>query len=393
MPRGPVLDWSNLRIVNAPGISSVEDLPHQQFTTSGRAAIYQALLQLDLPRGAGVLVPTYHCPTIVAPVVLAQHEPMFYAVREDGLPDLDGIAHDDRSRAKAIIVPHYFGLTQSLRGVRAWCDQHGIALIEDCAHSFFGEAGERPVGAWGDFATASLSKFLPVPEAGLLGSALRPVRAPQFERPGLRAEIKGTVDVLELSVRHGRLAGLRGGLSLLFKLKNARHTTGTTLSTETAQTPATEQQMLLSCDMGRIAQRPLLASMVLKNMLPRGRIIKQRQRNYAIYAEMLAAVPGARPLKPGPIRPAAPYVFPLWVDDADRVYDAMRNAGLPVFRWDRIWPGTPVLPGDVGLQWARNVLQLLCHQDLSESDVRHTATVAAGLLRTPASTQQQREKK
>lgn len=384
MPRGPVLDWSSLRIVDAPGISSVEDLPHQRFTTSGRAAIYQALLQLDLPGGACVLVPTYHCPTIVAPVLLAQHKPIFYAVRQDGLPNLDAIAPDDRDRAQAIIVPHYFGLTQSLREVRDWCDRHHIALIEDCAHSFFGEAGERPVGAWGDFATASLSKFLPVPEAGLLGSALRPVRSPKFRHAGLRAQIKGTIDVLELSVRHGRLAGLRGALGLLFKLKNARRQPGVPAATGDSHAPVTEEKMLQDCDMGRIAQKPLLASMVLKSLLPRGRIIKQRQRNYAIYAEMLAALPGAHPLKATPAQPAAPYVFPLWVDDADRVYDALRNAGLPVFRWDRIWPGTPDLPGDVGLLWARHVLQLLCHQDLSESDVRRTAAATAELLRTPA---------
>ena len=35
--------------------------------------------------------------------------------------------------------------------VRAWCDAQSIALIEDCAHSFFGTAGNRPVGAWGDY--------------------------------------------------------------------------------------------------------------------------------------------------------------------------------------------------------------------------------------------------
>jgi perosamine synthetase len=384
MPRGPVLDWSSLRIVDAPGISSVEDLPHQRFTTSGRAAIYQALIQLALPVDACVLVPTYHCPTIVAPVLLAQYDPIFYAVREDGLPNLDAIAPDDRRRAKAIIVPHFFGITQSLREVRDWCDRHQIALIEDCAHSFFGEAGERPVGAWGDFATASLSKFLPVPEAGLLGSAVRPVRPPVFQKAGLRAQIKGTVDVLEQSVRHGRLTGLRFALGLLFKIKNARHLPGLPAASGNAQAPVTEEQMLLDCDMGRISQKPLIASMVLKSVLPRGRIIKQRQRNYAIYAEMLAAVPGARLLKPMPAQPAAPYVFPLWVDDADRVYDALRNAGLPVFRWDRIWPGTPELPGDVGLLWARHVLQLLCHQDLTESDVRHTASATAELLRTPA---------
>lgn len=71
LPRGPILDWSSFKIVDAPGISSVENLPSVVFTTSGRAAIYQALLQLQLPPASTVLVPSYHCPTMVAPVLLA----------------------------------------------------------------------------------------------------------------------------------------------------------------------------------------------------------------------------------------------------------------------------------------------------------------------------------
>ena len=66
----------------------------------------------------------------------------------------------------------------------------------------------------------------------------------------------------------------------------------------------------------------------------------------------------------------APYVYPLQVDDDARVYHALRSAGVPVFRWDRVWPSTPQYqPGDMGPGWSRQVLQLLCHQDLSVADV------------------------
>ena len=81
---------------------------------------------------------------------------------------------------------------------------------------------------------------------------------------------------------------------------------------------------------------------------------------------------------------AAPYVFPLRIDATDRadhIYAVLRRHAMPVFRWDRIWPGTPTaLPGDVGPLWSRNVLQLLCHQDLSEADVMRTAQTVLGLL-------------
>ena len=174
-PRGPVLDWPSFRRVPAPAAGSVEDLPNRLFLTSGRAAIYHALKLLAGERGATVLVPSYHCPTMVAPVVLAGLQVQFYGVRPDGLPALESIDAAAARPGAAMIVPHYFGLPQSLAEVREWCDARGIAMIEDCAHSYFGQAGSRPVGAWGDFATASLSKFFPVPEAGLLASRDRTV--------------------------------------------------------------------------------------------------------------------------------------------------------------------------------------------------------------------------
>ena len=168
----------------------MEDLAHAAFTTSGRAAIYQALLQLKLPAGSTVLVPTYHCPTMVAPVPLANLNVAYFGLHADGLPDLGSIDTATATRSRAMIVSHYFGLARSLAEVRQWCDQHGIALIEDCAHCYFGEAGARPVGAWGDYSTASLSKFFPVSERGVLASAHRPITDLRLTPPGLKAQLK-----------------------------------------------------------------------------------------------------------------------------------------------------------------------------------------------------------
>ena len=133
-PRGPTLDWSSFRIVDAPGLSSIEDLAHTTFTTSGRAAIYHAVLQLQLLPGSTVLVPSYHCPTMVAPVILANLNVAYFGVRADGLPNLDTIDAATATKSKAMLVSHYFGLAHSLSEVRQWCDDRGIALIEDCAH-------------------------------------------------------------------------------------------------------------------------------------------------------------------------------------------------------------------------------------------------------------------
>jgi hypothetical protein len=373
LPRGPVLDWSSFRTVDAPRVASVQDLAHTAFTTSGRAAIYQALLQLQLPKGSGVLVPTYHCPTMVAPILLAGLTPCFFGLDGNGLPALDTIADDDAARSKAMLVSHYFGFARSLSAVRQWCDRHGIALIEDCAHCLFGAAGDRPIGAWGDFATASLSKFLPMAEGGVLASARRPIAKLTLSRPGLKAQVKGWVDVLEPATLHGRLAGINTVLSFLLTLR--RRPAGAVAAASTSSAPDATS-MMHDCDMARVGQKPSWASRLLNAVLPRSHIITRRRSNYAAYGRHFAGRTGARPLfatDAAADLPVAPYVFPLWVDDAEPVYQAARTQKLPVFRWDRTWPGTPVLPDDTGARWSRHVLQLLCHQDLSDADITSTA--------------------
>ena len=377
LPKGPVLSWSYFQNWGASVPPSVENLRHIAFTTSGRGAIYQALLQMDLAPGSKVMVPTYHCPTMVAPILLAGHEPAYFGIRADGLPDIEHIDSGLAAQAQAMIVSHYFGLAQSLHEVRQWCDRHGIALIEDCAHSYFGQAGERPIGAWGDYCTASLSKFFPVPEAGLLGSQTHPIAPLPLHRQGFRAQIKGWVDVLETAAKYRRLWGLNRIFGTISLLKHKARDTPPSLENGVSD-PVGE--MMASCDMARIGCQPLAASVLLRNLLPRGRIVAQRQRNFGIFAKMLADLPGARALVGMPSKPMAPYVFPCWVDDADRVYRALREEGIPVFRWDQIWPGTPHLAQDVGADWSRHVLQLLCHQDLEESDIRRSAARLIALL-------------
>lgn len=378
LPRTPILDWSSFsRHKPADRVHSIDEIEHIAVTTSGRAAIYQALLQLRLAPGSIVLVPTYHCPTMVAPVVLANLEVAYFGIRADGLPDLDSIDAAAARRARAMIVSHYFGLAQSLAEVRQWCDERRIALIEDCAHCYFGNAGDRPVGTWGDFSTASLSKFFPIPEGGVLASARTPIQPLQLAPQGCKAQVKAWADVFESAIQYGRFSGINWLLGCVFKIKNRLgHAKTSGNGSEVQSAP----DMMLACDMNRIARAPLAAAMTLKRILPRGQIVANRRRNFAIYARHFENATGARPLFRTSSAEAVPYVFPLWVADPDRVFHALRKQELPVFRWDRIWPGTPRNARDMGPLWSHHVLQLICHQDLSAADVTRTALATLSLL-------------
>lgn len=371
LPRRPLLDWSSFRGRHTRDTPSVGDLATVRTTTSGRAAIYHALRAAQLPPGSTVLLPTYHCPTMVAPAVILGFECAFYPLGADGLPDLARIPAATAGSTRVMLVAHLFGVARSLREVRAWCDRHDILLIEDCAHALYGQAGERPVGGWGDYATASLSKFLPVSEGGLLASATRDLPPPQLKAPGPGAQIKGVIDVLQMATEHGRMRGLGGAIQAMRSLR-ARHAEHTETSADARGTsttgPSTVAEFILECDLDRVGQKALGLTHVLSR-LPQAPNIQRRRANYHRYAQRVEALPHVRALIPALPVDSVPYVFPLWVDDADRVYHALRKAGAPVFRWDRLWPGTPHLEGDAGLDWSDHVLQFLCHQSLEEAHI------------------------
>jgi selenocysteine lyase/cysteine desulfurase len=371
-PTRPTFGWDNLSGERTAGLPAVDDLPHTRLLTSGRAALFAAMKSLGVQPGDTVLAPSYHCPTLVAPLRAAGAVVQFYPLGPDGLPVLDAITPAPGTRA--VVVAQLFGLPQSLAAVRAWCDEHGIALVEDCAHSFFGQAGERPVGHWGDLATASVSKFFPVPEGGLLASA-RPLPVQALRPAGARQQAKAWVDVLERASDQGRLTGLNLPLSALFRLKNGPPRA---LSTGTPR-EMNEAGMLADCDLARSEQAPPALTRRLLG-LPRARIVARRRAHYGTLYRLTRHLPGARPLF-GPLpQQAAPYVMPLWVDAPEPVYAALRAAGCAVFRWDRVWPGTPDFTDDHGALWRTHVLQLLCHQDLTEPMLARTCDV---LTQTP----------
>lgn len=135
--------------------------------------------------------------------------------------------------------------------------------------------------------------------------------------------------------------------------------------------------------MTRVGCAPTATALWLQRALPRARIVSRRRANFERYAHLLAGLRGIRPLVASVGESAtgfAPYVFPLWVDKPDGIYQALRARGAAVLRWDRLWDGTPDIAGDHGKAWSRHVLQLLCHQDLSPDDVSATAASIRDLL-------------
>lgn len=380
IPALPVFGWQTFAAPRHCEVPSLLDMPGMLFTTSGRAAIALGLRVLGVEANDRVLVPTYHCPTMVAPVVVVGARPAYYPITPTGAPSVEYLDTLDTTGVKALIAAHFFGLPQPLNEVRDFCDRRGIALIEDCAHALFGETTGRPVGGWGDVAVGSLTKFYPVTEGGCIASVKCDLRGIMLERRGLAAEIKAFANLLETGAGFRRLTGLNTALCAMFAVSNLARGLGK--PTAWAPPPdCSDEDLVRQFDETLVDCAPGAVCRWVVRRAGRSRIVSSRRSSYTVLAERLRRLPDAWPLFSELPGAAVPYVFPLWVDKGEESrYLALKRSGIPVFRWDRLWPDTPALAGDAGRTWSRHVFQLPCHQDLGLNALEHLVEKLSGIF-------------
>ncbi|MFM8901023.1 MAG: DegT/DnrJ/EryC1/StrS family aminotransferase [Burkholderiales bacterium] len=382
-PRLPVFGWATLSGEKAAALPCLLDHDRIVYTTSGRASILLALEQLGVTQGDLVLMPTYHCPSMIAPVQELGAQTVFYPTTTSGAPDMQWLALFDSRGVKAMLAAHFFGLPQPMAAIRQWCDERRIALIEDCAHALFGRSQDRPIGHWGDVAIGSLTKFLPVPEGGCWVSNRSTLSPPVLNPCGPMVHVKAGIDVVDVGVTYQRLAGLNGVLRCFFALmRRLRPATASAAPTQSPMPLSEDGQAMdgFTID-SALAHRQLShPSRWVSQATPRERNVALRRRNYKLFLKLLPTTAALRPLFPELPEHSAPYVFPLWVQNPDPGYARLRAMQFPVSRWDRLWPGVPVMPSDAGIGWSHHVLQLACHQDLAENDIRRICEVLKALF-------------
>src|SRR5262249_11225064 len=145
VPAYPVLSFETFAPGGSVGLASVLDARWVLHLTYGRMAIGLALKHMGIKRGDSVLLPAYHCLSMVDPVLWAGAQARYYRVREDTSVDLDDIQARIDGTTRALLVPHFFGFPQDMAAIRAFCDAKGLVLIEDCAHVIFGDYRGMPL--------------------------------------------------------------------------------------------------------------------------------------------------------------------------------------------------------------------------------------------------------
>lgn len=344
----PTLLWARPR----PSVPKPLRGRHVFAYARARGALSAAIPGLGLRPGDRILAPAYVCGSALAPFHEADIEVVLYPVCPASLhPDWAAArVLAARTGARALLLVHYFGLPCAPDEARAFCDQHHLLLIEDCAHSFLSTWCGRPLGALGNAAVFSLRKLIPVPDGGVLH--LRDAPHAPCACPAPRRE-----SPLVLAPALARYAAQRIGCAPGSRTW-CRRTDDASTPESSGRCPADQGistwslRILWRMDLARVAQR--------------------RQENYRQLAGALSEHPPVRLLRPDLPEGACPQVLPAIVPHAPEVAAAMKRLGVHAYTWPALPKAAERASPTAG--WlARHMLALPVHQGMSPDHVEYAA--------------------
>lgn len=144
---------------------------HGLALANGTVSLEIALSAAGINPGDEVIVPPITFVASATAVSRIGAVPVFVDVDPETI-DLNPleVATHLNERTRAIVVVHFAGHPADLDQLTELCDQHGLVLIEDCAHAHGAEWHRRRVGSFGSFGSFSFqgSKNMTAGEGGML---------------------------------------------------------------------------------------------------------------------------------------------------------------------------------------------------------------------------------
>lgn len=336
-----------------------------------RNAIYHGMSVLGITPAHRVLVPAYICRAAIEPIQALGIGCDFYAVRADCRPDFEHLRAAIRPETRAVLAVHYFGFPQPIRELRALCDQHGLALIEDCAHVLRGSLDGAELGSFGDISMFSWRKFLPVADGALLWIN-PPRRAPAVAwegHPPLR-ELKAAYRQIEAVANRKDDPPWWRLLLRPLQYRTARRAPAAGSSAG----PVLDSTSM-EFDERAVNWRMTWPSRALLQRSDLARISAARRRNYELLADSLRTVSAVELLHPVLDSAVCPWVLPMFIKGVERPHLPLRARGIPAVTWEGVRPSVWTqgqFPSADALY--ENLVLLPVHQGLGAADLE---TIAA----------------
>lgn len=137
---------------------------------SGTSALHAIYEGIELEPGDEVIVPAYTFFATISPLMHTGAIPIFCDCDETGNIDPQEIARHITPRTKAVVVTHMWGMPCDMQEITELCQQHQLALLEDCSHAHGASYQQKKVGTFGKAAAWSLQgqKIITGGEGGIL---------------------------------------------------------------------------------------------------------------------------------------------------------------------------------------------------------------------------------
>lgn len=367
LPIQPVLNLSTFSLFTSQNVRNTAfDKGDGGFYNNARTCLAHAFQLSGLNSKSAVLIPAYHCGSMVEPALWLNAEVLLYHIETDLSPKrshLEQLIANTTKPIKAMLLTHYFGFPQDVHFWRTFCDTHEIKLIEDCSHAFFGttDNGEK-LGTSGDYAVTSIRKFFCSPNGGILIG--KPPHTPHITplKPDIKEQIIAVLQALLNSAEFGKL-GIIGRIILGLdawrtKLKKPPK----------KQVLTNKSQHLMQwqwIDPKLMNTTGLTASKFLMQHSNFQQIAKIRRQNYIKLIEGIANLPNIQPLYSELPANVVPYMVPLLLESSESEFDSLKQAGIPIWRWEELAKSDCFISQTYRLK----LLHIPCHQDLTQPDI------------------------
>jgi dTDP-4-amino-4,6-dideoxygalactose transaminase len=323
--------------------------PRCRIFSLARQGLFAGIKALGLEPGDEILLPAYHHGSEVEALIRAGIVCRFYDVGQFLEPDEKDLEALLGTRVRALYLTHCLGFPQDAARWRAWCDDHGLLLIEDAAQAWLSSRDGMPVGSHGDLSIFCLYKTFGLPDGAAVISN-SPPKSPRSTR---------TLGIARVAKGHGSYLGQRWGWlgELRRRLK-----------------PPSEHDPEEDMGLGDPGCAPYATTGFLLARVTDPTAQAVRAANYAFLRKRLERfVPEIFVNLP---EGTSPFAFPIRSDRREELLDRLRRHGLgAVGFWTFPHPCLPAAGFPRAATLRKRIVLLPVHQELCTRELERIAHI------------------